>query len=167
MQMSRIILQGAEGTGVSPTNINTIIDVNTLAGHPHGQPATETRCEIDWSGPIGRETLLRMMCDCAVSRVVMRGRSEILDMGRKTRLVTSVQRRALAIRDRGCVFSGCNRPESWCDAHHIKHWVRDNGPTELDNLALLCRRHHVLVHEGGWTLLRKPGGGFDARAPDT
>lgn len=97
----------------------------------------------------------------------MRGRSEILDMGRKTRLVTPAQRRALAIRDEGFVFPTCDRPESWCDAHHLEHWARDEGPTDLDNLALLCRRHHVLVHEGGWTLDKNPPGSFQARAPDT
>jgi hypothetical protein len=167
VEMSRIILQGAKGAGVSPTNLNAIFDVDTLAGHGPARLPADARCDIDWSGPIGRETMFRMSCDCAVSRVVMRGRSEILDMGRKTRLVTSVQRRALALRDQGCTFPGCDRPDSWCDAHHLRHWIRDNGPTDLDNLALLCRRHHVLVHEGGWEFTRRPEGGFDARAPDT
>lgn len=166
VEMSRIILQGAEGTGASPTNLNTIVDIGLLTGRQPGRLPIDARCEIDWSGPVGRDTLLRMSCDCAVSRVVMRGRSEVLDMGRKTRLVTSVQRRALAIRDRGCTFPGCDRPESWCDAHHVEHWARDNGATDLGNLALLCRRHHVLVHEGGWTLRKHPDGGFEVRAPD-
>jgi len=166
VEMSRIILQGAKGTGVSPTNLNAIVDVDKLSGDKPVPLAADARCDLDWSGPIGRETLRRMLCDCAVSRVVMRGRSEILDLGRKTRLVTSVQRRALALRDQGCVFPGCDRPESWCDAHHLRHWVRDNGPTDLDNLALLCRRHHVLVHEGGWSFARSPDGAFEARPPD-
>jgi hypothetical protein len=72
VQMSRIILQGAKGTGVSPTNINAIVDIDRLDKHQAGRSSVESRCEIDWSGPIGRETLLRMSCDCAVSRVVMR-----------------------------------------------------------------------------------------------
>jgi hypothetical protein len=87
-------------------------------------------------------------------------------MGRKTRLVTGVQRRTLAIRDAGCRFPGCDRPQSWCDARHIQHWVADNGSTDLDNLVLLCRRHHVMCDEGGWQLVKAPAGGFDARAPD-
>ncbi len=167
VEMSRIALQGAEGTGMSPTNINVVVDIDGLDRHQPDRPSIDSRCEIDWSGPIGRETLLRMMCDCSVSRIVMRGRSEVLNMGRRTRLVTTTQRRALAIRDQGCTFPGCDRPESWCDAHHVEHWVRDNGPTDLNNLALLCRRHHVLVHEGGWFFGKHPDGGFDARAPDT
>ncbi|MDJ0953668.1 MAG: DUF222 domain-containing protein [Acidimicrobiia bacterium] len=166
VEMSRIILQGAEGTGVSPTNINTLVDSDTLAGHGVAPPASKARCDADWAGPIGRETLYRISCDCSIARVVMKGRSEILNMGRKNRLVTSPQRRALEIRDDGCVFPGCERPHSWCDAHHLEHWARDGGPTDLGNLALLCRRHHVLVHEGGWTLTKEPTGGFDARAPD-
>jgi hypothetical protein len=166
VEMSRVILQGAEGTGVSPSSINTIVDVDTFAGHPHGAGLANTTCDIDWAGPIGVETLLRISCDCAVSRIVMKGRSEILDVGRKARLVNSTQRRALEVRDGGCVFPGCDRPHSWCDAHHLDHWARDDGPTDLDNLGLLCRRHHVLVHEGGWRLIKMPAGGFDARAPD-
>ena len=165
VEMSRIILQGATGTGVSPNHLNTIVDSETLAGGR--RPFADARCDIDRTGPVGRDTLLRISCDCAVSRIVMRGRSEVLDMGRKTRLVTSVQRRALVVRDQGCVFPGCDRPESWCDAHHLRHWTYDHGPTDLDNLALLCRRHHVLVHEGGWTLDKSPDGSHYARAPDT
>jgi hypothetical protein len=68
---------------------------------------------------------------------------------------------ALAVRDRGCVFPGCDRPLSWCDAHHLWHWV-DGGPTDLNNLALLCRAHHRAVHEGGWQLTRGPDGRFTA-----
>ncbi len=181
VEMCRMVLQGAEGTGVSPTNLNVIADVDTMAygmsptgtGNPESLgdspplvPIIDRRSDIDRAGPIGWETLLRMTCDTSVCRVVMKGQSEILDMGRKTRLVTTTQRRALVIRDGGCVFSGCDRPESWCDAHHVEHWVAHDGSTDLDNLALLCRRHHVLVHEGGWMLGRDENGDWQARAPD-
>ena len=57
-------------------------------------------------------------------------------------------RKALIIRDRPCRYRGCERPHRWCDAHHVEHWV-DGGSTSLDNLVLLCRRHHRAVHEGG------------------
>jgi hypothetical protein len=60
----------------------------------------------------------------------------------------------LTARDRGCVFPGCGRPPEWTDGHHIRHWIH-GGPTTLENLALLCRRHHRLVHEGGWQLVRR------------
>jgi hypothetical protein len=166
VQMSRIVMQGAEGTGVSLTNLNAIVDINTLAGHLPGRPLSDIRCDLDRAGPIGWETLLRMSCDCAISRVVVKGRSEILDVGRKTRLITAVQRRALVIRDGGCVFPGCDRPESWCDAHHLDHWAL-GGNTDLGRLCLVCRRHHVLVHEGGWTIQQLPEGTWQATPPDT
>jgi hypothetical protein len=82
-----------------------------------------------------------------------------LDVGRATRVVHPAQRAALAVRDGGCVFPGCDRPLAWCDAHHLWHWV-DGGPTDLWNLAMVCRAHHRAVHEEGWRLIRGPDGRF-------
>jgi hypothetical protein len=90
--------------------------------------------------------------------------SRPLDLGRSTRVVTPAQRSALAVRDGGCVFPGCSRPLAWCEAHHLWHWL-DGGPTDLDNLALVCRAHHRAVHEGGWRLIRGPDGQFTATPP--
>jgi len=88
-----------------------------------------------------------------------------LEVGRATRVVAPAQRAALAVRDGGCVFPGCDRPLAWCGAHHLHHWV-DGGPTDLANLALLCRAHHRAVHEGGWRLIRGPDGRFTtSRSP--
>jgi hypothetical protein len=84
-----------------------------------------------------------------------------LEVGWTTRVVHPAPRSALAVRDRGCVFPGCDPPLAWCDAHHLWHWV-DGGPTDLDNLALLCRAHHRTVHEEGWQLIRGPDGRFTA-----
>src|SRR5512132_273010 len=74
-----------------------------------------------------------------------------LEVGRTSRVVTPTQRVALAVRDHGCVFPGCARPLAWCDAHRLRHWLH-GGPTDLANLALVCRAHHRAVHEGagGW-----------------
>jgi hypothetical protein len=85
--------------------------------------------------------------------------SRPLDVGRATRVVSPAQRSALAVRDGGCVFPGCDRPLAWCDAHHLWHWL-DGGPTDLGNLAMVCRAHHRTVHEGGWQLIRGPDGRF-------
>ena len=74
----------------------------------------------------------------------------MLDVGRKTRTIPPAIRRALSARDT-CQFPGCTARR--CDAHHVEHWV-DGGPTRLDNLVLLCRRHHRLVHEGGFQINR-------------
>jgi hypothetical protein len=87
--------------------------------------------------------------------------SRPLDLGRSTRVISPAQRSALAVRDGGCVFPGCDRPLAWCEGHHLISWL-DGGPTDLANLALLCRAHHRAVHEGGWQLTRGPDGRFSA-----
>jgi hypothetical protein len=91
----------------------------------------------------------------------MRGESEVLDLGLRTEVPSRAQRRALARRDKHCRFPGCDRPVRWTDAHHLVHWIR-GGPTDLDNLVLLCRRHHKACHEGGWDLVRNIDGSFSA-----
>ena len=77
------------------------------------------QCEIEGFGPIPRATAERLLCDCAVGRVVMKGRSQILDLGRRTRTVPDRLRRAIVLRDEHCQFPGCRAPASWCDAHHL------------------------------------------------
>ncbi|OLC65396.1 MAG: hypothetical protein AUH69_09610 [Actinobacteria bacterium 13_1_40CM_4_65_12] len=68
-------------------------------------------------------------------------------------MISGPQRKALEVRDRGCVWPGCDRPASWTSGHHLVHWIR-NGPTDLPNLTLLCYRHHWMVHEGDWQIVR-------------
>jgi Domain of unknown function (DUF222)/HNH endonuclease len=87
-----------------------------------------------------------------------------LEVGRATRTVSRAQRTALVVRDGGCGFPGCDRPQSWCEAHHLRHWLH-GGPTDLANLTLLCRAHHRAVHEGGWRLGRDPDGRLTATPP--
>ena len=88
-----------------------------------------------------------------------------LEVGRASRVITGAQRAALAARDNGCVFPACDRPLAWCEGHHLVSWL-EGGPTDLDNLALLCRAHHRAIHEGGWRLIRGPDGRFSATPPD-
>lgn len=104
------------------------------------------RCELSDVGAIAPETARRLACDAGVSRVLTRGGSEPLDVGRRTPVVPSGMRRAVVIRDVGCRFLGCGRPQAWCDAHHVRHWA-DGGETALGNIVLLCRPHHRAVHE--------------------
>jgi hypothetical protein len=87
-----------------------------------------------------------------------------LEVGRASRVITGAQRAALAVRDGGGVFPDCDRPLAWCEGHHLVHWV-EGGPTDLANLALLCRAHHRAIHEGGWQLTRGPDGRFSATPP--
>jgi hypothetical protein len=137
----------AEGTGGSRrVNLDVIVDLATV----NGESPTDLegfRRELVGIGPIGQATLERLACDSNVGRVVMRGKSLIVDLGRYTPVVSPAQRRALAIRDGGCVEPGCSAPPEWCDAHHTDPWTL-GGPTDLDQLELRCRRHHVEAHGG-------------------
>jgi hypothetical protein len=105
--------------------------------------------------PIGPATARRLACDATVLPAVLGSAGQVLDLGRSTRLVTPPLRRALVLRDGGCRFPGCDRPPEWTDGHHLVPWAR-GGPTDLANMILLCRHHHVLVHEGGWRITLHP-----------
>ncbi len=142
---------------------DVIVDVDTLAGRPPTDLMT-ARCELAGVGPVPRSLVDRLCCDAAIGRVVRRGPSLILDLGRRTPVVSPALHRALAHRDGGCGFPGCDRPPEWCDAHHMVHWIL-GGRTDLANLILLCRRHHVACHEGGWRLTRDPDGTVRAIPP--
>jgi hypothetical protein len=121
-------------------HLSVTVDVESL------ERRAGRRCELGDGGPIGPEAARRLACDASIARVITRGRSEPLELGRRTRVVPPPLRRAVVLRDGGCRFAGCDRPESWCDVHHVVHWA-DGGETSLPNLLLLCRRHHRLVHE--------------------
>jgi hypothetical protein len=124
--------------GIRP-HLSAVISLDTL----HRSPAEP--CEYDDGTVITPQTARRMACDATVTRIVLGPVSEPLDVGRATRVVPAAIRKALIIRDRHCQAPGCDRPHRWCDAHHIIHWA-DGGPTSLDNLTLLCRRHHRAAH---------------------
>jgi hypothetical protein len=93
------------------------------------------------------ESVRQISCDASVSRIVFGPGSEVLDIGRKTRVIPAGLRRAVIARDRHCVAPGCRRSARWCDVHHLVSWA-DGGETVIDNLCLLCRYHHTLVHLG-------------------
>ena len=130
------------------------------SGTPRHRPHAEIVVEADGTvrtinGRVLDTACARMLlCDCVLHRVLKAG-SSILDYGRATRSVPYPTFRALAIRDGGCRVAGCDRPVAWTDGHHVEHWEHD-GPTDLDNLCLLCRRHHRSMHTNGWTLTMDP-----------
>ncbi len=95
------------------------------------------------------ETARRIACDAGIVPVVLGKDGQVLDLGRRFRLFTSAQLRALWLRDGGCTFPDCRVPASWCDGHHLRHWA-DGGATDLSNAALLCGRHHTIVHRNGY-----------------
>ncbi|WP_374272950.1 DUF222 domain-containing protein [Actinoplanes sp. M2I2] len=98
-------------------------------------------------------TMRRLACDARILPFVLGGAGQILDTGRARRLATGPLRRALHVRDQGCAFPDCDRPPRWTDAHHLIAWT-SGGRTSLDNLVLLCRHHHRLIHHpgGGWQI---------------
>ena len=106
--------------------------------------------------PISAETARRLACDAMIIPVVLGSRSEPLDIGRASRTVPLGMRRAVELRDVHCRFPGCSRPAKWCEAHHVRFWIRDQGPTNLANIVLQCKYHHTRVHEYGWTLSFDP-----------
>jgi hypothetical protein len=138
-----------------------VVHVET-ASDPH-EPV-QTMVETN-QGPVrvSAETCRRLACDASVVVIQEGPDGSVLDVGRKTRTVPTPIRRALAARDRCCRFPGCTARR--CDAHHIEHWA-DGGPTSLDNLMLLCRRHHTLLHEGGISVDRDALGGLTFKRPD-
>ncbi|BCN63221.1 HNH endonuclease [Prescottella equi] len=100
------------------------------------------------TGPLSIATARRLACDCHLTPIVMDDGIP-LNLGRSSRTVSKKQRRALIARDHGCAFPGCGTPPAHCEGHHVKHWA-DGGPTDLDNLVLLCRYHHTLLHHSHW-----------------
>jgi uncharacterized protein DUF222/HNH endonuclease len=116
------------------------VDMATLRKEPGSMAA-----ELEWSLPIPAETARRLACDSAITPIID-GRAD-----HTGRVPAGATRRALVARDRGCRISSCDRPPAWSEPHHIEHWA-DGGAKTLDNLVLLCRRHHRRVHEEGWKL---------------
>ena len=112
---------------------------------------------------VSAETARRLACDAATVTMDHGPVGEILDVGRRTRTISPALRRALAARDRQCRFPGCGNVR--CDCHHLKHWA-DGGRTALDNLVLLCRRHHRAVHEEGYRVTIDAAGVVQFLGPD-
>ena len=105
---------------------------------------------LDTGGPVSPAEAAALRCDAAIHRLVVEGRSAILDYGRSVRTAPVDVFTALLARDQGCRWPGCDRPGSHCDAHHVI-WFEHDGRTAVDNLVLLCRRHHRKLHRGcGW-----------------
>jgi hypothetical protein len=114
---------------------------------------------LNWFGPIPPATAKRILCDSDIWRIVLDPTTGLpLDVGRAHRLVPYWIRKALHARDRGCRWPGCSTPAPWCDAHHIYDWL-GGGVTRIEDLLLLCRYHHVCVHEGRWRLHLDPATG--------
>jgi hypothetical protein len=125
--------------GGEKPHVGVLCDLPALQGMAGGLHETETGHLLTIS------QLRTLTCDCSLSRIILGPDSEVIDVGRRTRVIPAAIRRAVVTRDRHCTWGGCDRGARWCDAHHIVHWA-DMGPTEPANLRLLCRYHHSLIH---------------------
>ncbi|WP_193610017.1 HNH endonuclease signature motif containing protein [Nocardioides lijunqiniae] len=113
--------------------------------------------QLDTGTRISPSLARRMACEAGVIPVVLGSRSQVLDVGRKRRFHTKAQRIAMAVRDGGCIALGCDRPSAWCHAHHLDPWSQ-GGETSVERGAMLCARHHTLIHHPGYGVRHHQGG---------
>ncbi|MDQ2942366.1 MAG: HNH endonuclease [Candidatus Dormibacteraeota bacterium] len=158
--------------GEHKAQIQVTSSLETLLGLA-GSPAAEMEFS---SVPISSKTVGRLACDNSLTRILVNSESVVIDVGRSKRVVSGPSKRALHSRDHHCRWPGCDRPASRSAAHHVVHWIH-GGTSDLGNLILLCHRHHWMVHEGNWQLVRGDDGrmltipptvtfGPPARGPD-
>ncbi len=161
VELARRQLDGGDlpASGGQRPHLSVTVPVAALRRQPDAAAA-----DMEWVGPIVDEAARRVGCDAVSSTVALDEGGTPLSVGRAARTVPPAIRRALVVRDRGCRFPGCDRPPAWTDGHHLVHWA-DGGQTSLSNLVLLCRPHHRLVHEEGWTLSRDESGEMVAAPP--
>ena len=123
----------------------TAADLNCGVGPAHIEGQTAS---------VSVQTAIRHSCTAGIIPIQFGDNRQVLNLGRSQRLFTRRQLIALAARDGGCRFPGCDRPPGWCEAHHINEWDRDRGRTDVADGILLCRHHHLLVHNNGWRVTR-------------
>jgi hypothetical protein len=150
---SFLACHAGKGSGGDRYQVMVHLDRDVLAADG-GWAAT-----LEDGSRLSAETLRKVACDCGLVAALGGGP----DVGRRTRSIPPALRRALMARDRGCVFPGCTHTR-FLHGHHIRHWLH-GGETSLGNIVLLCTRHHVLVHEGGWSVERGADGALLFRRP--
>ena len=139
---------GSSGTRAHLQLTASVETVMALDGAPGG--------ELEHAGAVPAATVQRLACDARVRRILLGPKSAVIDVGRARRLPSAATRDALRARSGGCEWPKCDRPVAYTNAHHLVHWAQ-GGATDIDNLVLLCYRHHWLIHEGGWQLARVEG----------
>jgi hypothetical protein len=157
--------------GSAGDRYQVVLHIDSVPGVAAGEPSgvlagvgLSGTLEVDHGAvDVSAETSRRISCDAALVPMRHADDGAVLDVGRRTRTVPSSIRRALLARDRTCRFPGCTSRR--CDAHHIEHWL-DGGETSLDNLVLLCRRHHRSVHEGSIDVRVRANGSVAFIRPD-
>ena len=146
-------------TGGASTHLQLTASVETVMGLD-GAPGGD----LEFAGAVSAATVQRLACDARVRRILLGPTSAVIDVGRALRLPSPAARAVLRARSGGCEWPGCERPVAFTNAHHLVHWGHGGG-TDVDNLVLLCYRHHWLIHEGGWQLARVERGRLLAIPP--
>ncbi|MGQ0843612.1 MAG: DUF222 domain-containing protein [Sporichthyaceae bacterium] len=137
--------ENEKSRGVLP-HLHLTVGLECLRNEAGSPPAA-----LATGSALTREAVRRLACDCDITPIVVDERGVPLSVGHTYRTVTAGIWAALVARDGGCVFPGCVAPPWMCEAHHIRHW-EDGGPTEVENLALLCGRRHRSVHHRDWVI---------------
>jgi hypothetical protein len=149
------------GTAADPTSGPSARTEAIVVVHAD-DAAAERICSLDGE-PLGADVAALLTCDAHLQALVVDRGGQPLWLGRSARLATPAQRRAITVRDGGCVFPGCEMPAHWCDVHHEPGW-ETGGASDLHTMVLLCRRHHGLAHTERWLL--RPADPPDARPPN-
>jgi Domain of unknown function (DUF222) len=153
LELLRIGADADPGTvfGSRRPAVRVIVTKETLeTGKGHGSIQ-------DTGEAVSIATVRREICRGGTVPVVLDDDGQCVNVGREQRLFTRRQRIGLAVRDGGCIWPGCDRPPSWCEAHHINQWKRDRGRTDIADGVLLCKHHHLLLHNNGWDITRTGG----------
>lgn len=161
-----LVAGGTQPPTSTRTEVVVHVDADTLAEAPPDDETVDLdrRRHLEDGEAVPADTARRVACDSSIVEVVTDRTGTPLSVGRRTRKVSARMRRALQIRDGGCRFPGCDNTR-YIDAHHIHHWAK-GGDTSLDNLVLLCRRHHRTVHEDSFALRLVDGHHVDVTRPD-
>ncbi|HKW69058.1 MAG TPA: HNH endonuclease [Candidatus Dormibacteraeota bacterium] len=157
-RLAEAFVECVTGGGKVNVRMQVTSSLETLLGLL-GAPGAQN----EFSVPVSSKTVERWACDCSITRVLMHD-SVPIDVGRAARVIKGPQRRALIARDKHCQWPGRERPAPYWGGHHIVHWISGGG-LELANMVLLCQRHHWMIHEGGWQVVKTEYEGLLPVAP--
>ena len=146
----RAVAAAPKGVRHTKSQLFVTVDLDTLRNGLTGAGVTTGGPEAGTL--LAPETVRRLACDATIIPTVLGVAGAVVNLGMDVRLFTAAQLKRLWLRDRHCTYPGCDMPAQWSDAHHLIHWA-DHGPTDLTNAALLCERHHTIVHQrryAGW-----------------
>jgi len=151
-----LLLAGIRADGTNRTPLTSVATVNVVVRASDLANASGPAWLDDVRDPISAALAEQIACDGGIQIIGVGAHGEPLWLGRRERLFTAAQRRALAVRDGGCVFPGCTAPPSWSQAHHVVPWGSD-GATDIDNGVLLCHFHHRVMHRGDFRMRMRDG----------